>query len=227
MSPSTNPRSMKARNCDAKGRAVWHSWGEQSIANLGHRWEQAEVGQGAAACHRLWWTLDLLCLQPLLPLSQPTAVPEEGKFAASFLHVTWKTESSAGVLLPSLHLGSPREDLYDCMPKAPKILDNTHLNKQGLLLSVQSGVLEIICKHNCGLRINKYYCAEAFIKYGIARYSLTTSRESVLLRSVSFSASWVQSPPAQLGFFVGWFSFSTPRNENQHVLIPIFQSSLR
>lgn len=128
-------------------------------------------------------------------------------------------ESSAGVLLPSVHLGSPREDLYDCLPKAPQkvilyILDNTHLKKQGLL-SVQFGVSERICKHNCGHRINKYYCAEAFIKYEISRYSLTTSKESVLLRSIRFSASWVQSPPTGLGFFVSWcwvgFFFPHPK----------------
>lgn len=29
-------------------------------------------------------------------------------------------ESSAGVLLPSIHLGSRREDLDDCLPKAPR-----------------------------------------------------------------------------------------------------------
>lgn len=71
------------------------------------------------------------------------------------------------------------------------MLDNTckkHSIKQGLL-SVQFCVLEIVCKHNCELRIKKYYCTEAFIKFGIARYSLTTSKDLVLLRSVSVSAS--------------------------------------
>lgn len=58
--------------------------------------------------------------QPLLPLFQPTAASEEDKFAALFLHVTWKMKSSAGVVLPSVHLGIPREDLYDCLPKAQK-----------------------------------------------------------------------------------------------------------
>lgn len=95
-----------------------------------------------------------------------------------------------------------------CPKQILHILDNAHSNKQGLL-SVQFRVLEIICKHNCGLRTSKYYCAEAFIKYGIARYSLTTSKELVLLRSISFSASRVQSPPTGLGFFVGCLFFPT------------------
>lgn len=88
-----------------------------SFASLGHPWDQAGVGQGAAACPRLWWTPG-----PdghLVPLFQTTAASEEPEFAALFLHAIWKMKSFAGGLLPSVHPGSPR-DLSDCWPKAWK-----------------------------------------------------------------------------------------------------------
>lgn len=98
-----------------------------SFAYLGHPLDQAELGQGAAGCHRPWWVLEPhhavpashFCHYTLLPLFQPAAPSEEGKFAAWFLHVTWKMASFAGVL-PSVRLGSPREDLHHCLPETQK-----------------------------------------------------------------------------------------------------------
>lgn len=122
--PASNPQSMEARNCDAKGRAAPPSstfMGEQGCLS-------ALLGPSRGGTRSSSLPQALVNARPRphcacqthLPLFQPTASSEEGKFAASFLHVTWKMESSAGVLLPSLHLGSSRKYLYDCCPKPPR-----------------------------------------------------------------------------------------------------------
>lgn len=112
-----------------------------SFDNCGHRRDQAEVGQGAAACHRLWWMLDpdhavpashsCHYFNPLLHLKKVNLLP---CFYMSLGR--WKVLQVFFFL--AYLLAVVEKILMTVCPKPPEIilyiLDNTHSNKQGLSL---------------------------------------------------------------------------------------------